>query len=52
MKKGILAIVMLAFTLGVVLPAFAEDPAQESKGVTKAPVKTELVRLKYYAGPG
>jgi hypothetical protein len=50
MKKGILAIVMLAFTLGIVLPAFAEDPAQEAKGVTKPPLKTELVRLKYYSG--
>jgi hypothetical protein len=50
LKKGILALLVLAFSLAIVLPAFAEDPAQEAKGVTKPPVKTELVRLKYYAG--
>lgn len=50
MKKGILAFLALAFSLAIVLPVFAEDPAQEPKNVTKPPVKTELVRLKYFSG--
>lgn len=47
MKKGTLVFLALAFSLAIVLPAFAEDPAQESKGVTKPPLKTELVHMKY-----
>lgn len=47
MKKGILVFLALAFSLAIVLPAFAEDPAQEAKGLTKPPLKTELVHMKY-----
>ena len=47
MKKGIFVFLALAFSLALVLPAFAEDPAQEAKGVTKPPLKTELVHMKY-----
>ena len=50
MKKGILAIVMLAFTLAIVVPVSAEDPAvavsQDQKAETKN-VRKEIVRLKY-----
>jgi hypothetical protein len=50
LKKGILAIVMLAFTLGIVLPAFAEDPAvavsQDQKAETKV-LRKEIVKLNY-----
>jgi hypothetical protein len=50
LKKRILAIVMLAFTLAVVLPALAKDPAaiaaQNEKAETKA-LRKEIVRLKY-----
>ncbi|MBE0713510.1 MAG: hypothetical protein IH583_14130 [Candidatus Aminicenantes bacterium] len=46
MKKGILAIVILAFTLGIVLPAFAEDGMQDQKAETKN-LRKEIVRLKY-----
>jgi len=48
MKKGILALVALAFALAVIAPVFAEDAPQE-KAETKAPLKTELIRLKYYS---
>jgi hypothetical protein len=47
LKKCILMFLALAFSLALVLPAFAEDPAQESKSAARPPVKTELVRLKY-----
>lgn len=50
MKKGILVFLALAFSLAIVLPAFAEGPSQEAKSVTKPAIKTELVRLKYYRG--
>ena len=46
MKKGILAIVILAFALGIVLPAFAEDGIQDQKTETKA-LRKEIVKLKY-----
>ena len=50
MKKRILAIVMLAFTLAIVLPAFAEDPAgvaaQDQKAETKN-LRKEIVKLNY-----
>jgi hypothetical protein len=50
LKKGILAIVMLAFTLAIVVPVSAEDPAvavsQDQKAETKN-VRKEIVRLKY-----
>jgi hypothetical protein len=48
MKKGILALVVLAFAFAVAAPAFAEDASQESKPSTKPPQKTELIRLKYF----
>ncbi len=46
MKKGILAIVMLVFTLGIVLPALAEEGTQDQKAETKV-LRKEIVRLKY-----
>ena len=46
MKKGILAIVMLAFALAIVLPAFAEDGTQDQKAETKT-LRKEIIRLKY-----
>jgi len=46
LKKGILAIVILAFALGIVLPAFAEDGIQDQKTETKA-LRKEIVWLKY-----
>jgi hypothetical protein len=49
MKKGILAFIVLAFAFAVVAPAFAEDAAQEAKPVMKPPLRTELVRLKYFS---
>jgi hypothetical protein len=47
MKKGILAFVVLAFALAVAAPLFAEEAAQEN-AATKPPLKTEIIRLKYY----
>lgn len=49
MKKGILALIVLAFVFAAAAPAFAEDAAQESKPATKPPLRTELVRLKYFS---
>jgi hypothetical protein len=46
MKKGILALVTLAFALAVIAPVFAEDTPQE-KAETKAPLKKEIVQFKY-----
>jgi len=46
MKKTILALVMLAFALAVIAPAFAEDVSQE-KAEAKAPLRKELIQLKY-----
>lgn len=51
MKKGILAIVILAFALAIVAPAFAEDAPQE-KAETKAPLRKELIQLKYLKSGG
>jgi hypothetical protein len=52
MKKGMIALLALAFTLAVVAPVFAEDPAQEAAAAAKSSVsvKTELLHLKYFAG--
>ena len=50
MKKGMLAFLVLAFTLAVVIPALAEDPAavaaQEQQAETKT-LRKEIVKLKY-----
>jgi hypothetical protein len=46
LKKGILVFLALAFSLAIVLPAFAEDGAQDQKAETKA-LRKEIVRLKY-----
>lgn len=46
MKKGILALVALAFALAVIAPVFAEDAPQE-KAETKPPLRKELIQLKY-----
>lgn len=46
MKKGILAIVMLAFTLSIAGPVLAEDAAQDQKAETKI-LRKEIVKLKY-----
>ncbi|MGZ7065650.1 MAG: hypothetical protein ACXVI6_04770 [Candidatus Aminicenantales bacterium] len=48
MKKGILALLVLAFMFAVVAPAFAEEAAQEAKPAANPPLKTELIRLKYF----
>ena len=46
MKKRILAIVMLTFTLAIVLPAFTEDVTQDQKAEPKN-LRKEIVKLKY-----
>jgi type II secretory pathway component GspD/PulD (secretin) len=50
MKKGMIALLALAFTFAVVAPALAEDPAgpaaQDQKAETKS-LRNEIVRLKY-----
>jgi len=50
MKKGILAFLVVVFSLAIVLPAFAEDPAvavsQDQKAETKI-LRKEIVKLKY-----
>jgi hypothetical protein len=50
MKKGTIALVMLAFALSITGPAFAEDPAgaaaQDQKAETKN-LRQEIVKLKY-----
>jgi hypothetical protein len=46
MKKGILAIVMLAFILSIAGPVLAEDAAQDQKAETKI-LRKEIVKLKY-----
>jgi hypothetical protein len=46
MKKGIFAIVMLAFTLSIAGPVLAEETAQDQKAATKA-LRKEIVKLKY-----
>lgn len=52
MKRTLIALMTLAFALAVAGPAFAEDPAagpaQEAKVSSTSPVKTEILRLKYY----
>jgi type II secretory pathway component GspD/PulD (secretin) len=50
LKKGIFVFLTLAFTLAVVLPALAEDPAAIAAQNEKAETKTlrkEIVKLKY-----
>ena len=46
MKKGILVFLALAFSLAIVLPAFAEDGTQDQKAETKN-LRKEIVKLKY-----
>ena len=50
MKKGIIALLALTFTLAVVVPASAEDPAgpaaQDQKAETQN-LRKEIVKLKY-----
>lgn len=50
MKKGMIALLALAFTLAVVAPALAEDPAgpaaQDQKTATQN-LRKEIVKLKY-----
>jgi hypothetical protein len=50
MKKGMIALLALAFTLAVVAPALAEDPAgpagQEQNAATQN-LRKEIVKLKY-----
>ena len=46
MKKGILALVVLAFALTIAGPALAEDAAQDQKAETKI-LRKEIVKLKY-----
>jgi hypothetical protein len=57
MKKGIIALLVLAFTLAVVLPVLAEDPApsattgsapgQQAQNVEAKNLRKEIVKLKY-----
>jgi len=50
MKKTMIALLAMAFTLAVVMPALAEDPAQEASQVQKDEMKVrrqEIVKLKY-----
>ncbi len=50
MKKGMITLLMLTFTLAVVVPVLAEDPAgaaaQDQKAETKT-LRKEIVKLKY-----
>jgi len=50
MKRGMLALLVLAFTLAAVIPALAEDPAaaaaQEQQAETKT-LRKEIVKLNY-----
>ncbi|TFG38898.1 MAG: hypothetical protein E4H48_09845 [Syntrophobacterales bacterium] len=46
MKKGILVFLALAFSLAIVLPAFAEDGTQDQKAETNN-LRKEIIRLKY-----
>jgi len=46
LKKGILVFLALAFSLAIVLPAFAEDGTQDQKAETKN-LRKEIVKLKY-----
>jgi hypothetical protein len=46
LKKGILALVVLAFALTIAGPALAEDAAQDQKAETKI-LRKEIVKLKY-----
>ncbi len=48
MKKGILALVAIAFALAVIAPAFAEDAPQD-KPASKPALRTEIIRLKYFS---
>jgi hypothetical protein len=50
MKKGIFALIVLAFVFAVVAPAFADDAAQEAKPAAKPPLRTEIIHLKYFRG--
>jgi hypothetical protein len=51
MKKGMIAFVVLAFALAVAAPLFAEEAGQE-KAETKAPLRKELIQLKYLRAGG
>jgi hypothetical protein len=46
LKKGIFALVVLAFALTIAGPALAEDAAQDQKAETKI-LRKEIVKLKY-----
>jgi len=46
LKKGILVFLALAFSLAIVLPAFAEDVTQDQKAEPKN-LRKEIVKLKY-----
>jgi hypothetical protein len=52
MKKGLIALMALAFTLALVLPALAEDTApaatgQQAQNAEAKNLRTEIVKLKY-----
>jgi hypothetical protein len=47
MKKRMIALVILAFALALAAPLFAAEAAQEN-AAAKPPLKTEIIRLKYY----
>lgn len=50
MKKGMIAVLVLAFTMAVALPVLAQDPAQEAAAKPAGTIKTELLHLKYFSG--
>jgi hypothetical protein len=51
MKKTLIAFLALAFTLAIVGPARAEDPAQEAASAqSSATMRSEVLHLKYYSG--
>jgi hypothetical protein len=50
MKKTLIALFALAFTMAVVMPALAEDPAQEAAAKPAGTIKPELLHLKYFSG--
>lgn len=46
MKKGMIALIALAFALSIAVPVLAEDAAQDQKAETKI-LRKEIVKLKY-----
>jgi hypothetical protein len=47
MKRTMIALFALAFSLAVVVPAFAEDPAAQAQNTEAKNLRKEIVKLKY-----